>query len=206
MFNKQTYRCVVEGQQERLYLNHIANLLTDFPKSTVTFNISEGNANELSKSYAEYDSACLFDFDFNKAEFENNLLTCIKENNKCSKKSKKLRNRIFHAYSNVCFDLWLILHKKDYFSCVSTSDSYVSEVRRTYGLPREADIKDKKVMEQILSQITLDDVKSAIIRARKIKSRKLETDAIKVANEKYYENPDFSIHEFLDYVIIKSKK
>ena len=174
MFNKQTYRCVVEGQQERLYLNHISNLLTDFPKSTVTFNISEGNANELTKSYVEYDSACLFDFDFNKSEFENNMLICIKENNKNAKRSKKTRNCVFHAYSNVCFDLWLILHKKDYFSCVAASDSYVSEVRRTYGLSNEADIKDKKIMEKILSQITLDDVKSAIMRAQKIKSRNIE--------------------------------
>ena len=201
MMYRKTYRCIVEGQQEDLYLQHLAKLLTQFPKTVVKFNISEGNAYELTKSYVEYDSACLFDYDFNKAEFESNLTTCASLNRKNQKKSKKQSARVYHAYTNVCFDLWLVLHKKDYFAPVSTNDAYVKDVIQLYNLPKGSDIKNEKVIETILSQITLEDVRSAIHRAKLICGRKLPTDAIKVDTEKYFDNPDLSIHNFIEIVI-----
>lgn len=201
MMYRKNYRCVVEGQQEDLYLQHLAKLITKFPQTVVKFNISEGNAYELTKSYVEYDSACLFDYDFNKPEFESNLTTCATLNRRNQKKGKKQSARVYHAYTSVCFDLWLVLHKKDYFAPVSTNDAYVKDVIELYGLPKGADIKNKKVIETILSQITLDDVKSAISRAKQICDRKLPTDAINVDSESYFANPDLSIHKFIDIVI-----
>ena len=201
MMYRKTYRCVVEGQQEDLYLQHLAKLLTKFPQTVVKFNISEGNAYELTKSYVEYDSACLFDYDFNKSEFELNLTTCATLNRKNQKKSKKQSTRVYHAYTSVCFDLWLVLHKKDYFASVFNNDAYVKDVIEIYNLPKGSDIKNAKVIGTILSQITLEDVKSAISRAKLICSRKLPTDAIKVDTEKYFDNPDLSIHRFIETVI-----
>lgn len=201
MMYRKTYRCVVEGQQEVLYLQHLAKLLTTFPKTVVKFNVSEGNAHELIKSYVEYDSACLFDYDFNKAEFESNLTTCASLNRKNQKKSKKQSARVYHAYTNVCFDLWLVLHKKDFFAPVSANDAYVKDVIQLYNLPKDSDIKNEKVIETILSQITLEDVKRAIYRAQLICGRKLPTDAIQVGGEKYFDNPDLSIHNFIEIVI-----
>lgn len=199
MMYRKNYRCVVEGQQEELYLNHLAKLLKRRPNIVVTFNVSEGNAYELTKSYVEYDSVCLFDYDFNKKEFEENLKICAAENRK---NQKKRSARVHHAYSNVCFDLWLVLHKKDFFGSVSTNDAYVKDVIESYGLPKDADIKSKKVIDTILSQITLDDVKKAIERAQKIRSRKLPADAHNIDSEVYFDNPDFSIHNFIETVIL----
>jgi len=201
MMYRKTYRCVVEGQQEKLYLQHLAKLLTRFPETVVQFNVSEGNAHELTKSYVEYDSACLFDYDFNKSEFETNLTICATLNRNNQKKSKRQAARVYHAYTNVCFDLWLVLHKGDYFASVSANDAYVEDVIKLYSLPKGSDIKNKKVMEIILSQITLDDVKKAISRAKLICNRKLATDEIRIGVEKYFDNPDLSIHNFIEMVI-----
>ncbi|MBN4056464.1 MAG: hypothetical protein COA82_10420 [Alkaliphilus sp.] len=88
----------------------------------------------------------------------------------------KRGKRIFHAYSNVNFDLWLILHKEDYSKPVISNDAYISVVRRIYGLSEKESIKKKIVIEKILAQIDLDDVKKAIERADVIRERKISTD------------------------------
>ena len=35
---RKNYLCVCEGQQEKMYLDHIARLIKDFPRKVVTFN------------------------------------------------------------------------------------------------------------------------------------------------------------------------
>jgi len=39
-YYRKTYLCVCEGQQEELYLKHVAFLLKKFPELVVKFNIS----------------------------------------------------------------------------------------------------------------------------------------------------------------------
>ncbi len=192
---RKTYRCIVEGQQEQMYLKHLAKLLSDFPNIVVTFNTSLGNAYELTKSYEEYDKACLFDFDFNKTEFENNLLICSKLN------KPKQKYKVYHAYSNVCFDLWLLLHKTDYWCSVTSNDAYVEDIIKEYKLPKESNIKNEKIIDAILKEISLADVKLAVSRAKKIKVRKLLGDVHRVNSTEYYDNPDFSLHTFIEMVI-----
>lgn len=202
MMYRKTYRCIVEGQQEDIYLHHLATLLTEFPNIVVKFNTSEGNAYELTKSYVEYDSACLFDYDFNKTEFEMNLAICAQLDRTNQKNNKKQSARVFHAYSNVCFDLWLLLHKKDWFSPVLSNDAYVKDVIELYNLPKDSDIKEKKVMKRIVSQISLLDIRCAIDRAKRICERKIAEDAICIDTIKYYDNPDLSIHSFVEKVLL----
>lgn len=99
------------------------------------------------------------------------------------------------------FDLWLILHKENYNKCVSKNDAYINDVRRIFGLKATDDIKNEDIIERILSQITLDDVKSAIRRAESIRRNKDIADSTLIGNTIIYSNPDFSIHEFLRTVL-----
>lgn len=92
-----------------MYLAHVANLIKDFPRKVIKFNTYFGSPYRLTKTYEDYDSAALFDFDFNEVEFRRNIEICDSLNKKL-KSSKKEKGRfIYHAYSNVNFDLWLIL-------------------------------------------------------------------------------------------------
>ncbi len=201
---KRNYFCVVEGQQEIIYLKRISALLTKFPERIVKINTALGDANKLNKnqSLPDYDRACFFDHDFNKVEFERNLDTCIKLNSKNKKARNKSEYNTYHAYSNICFDLWLILHKEFTTRLVSSADGYIDDVRRIYLLPKEADIKKEDVIEKIVSQINLDDVRTAISNAQRIRKSKLPTDEL-LTNEKnpYYSPPDFSIDVFLNTVL-----
>jgi hypothetical protein len=101
----------------------------------------------------------------------------------------------------VNFDLWLILHKEDYNKSVSRNDAYISDVRRIFGLNQTDNIKNEEVINKILSQITLDDIKSAIQRVETIRKSKVKADSAKIGSTTIYSNPDFSIHEFLKAVL-----
>lgn len=193
----KTYRCVVDGQQEKMYLKHLGKMLSDFPQIQISFNISIGNPKILEKSYEEYNSAFLFDFDNDRRKFEENLDMCITLNNKQKDKT------VYSAYSNICFDLWLVLHKEDYFKHVTNNNDYVDLVRELYGLEKTANIKSERVIRKILDQITLNDVNDAIYRAKKIRKEKQETDIIMTQSSKgkYYDNPDIELYRFIEDVI-----
>lgn len=76
MIKRRTYLCICEGQQETMYLAHIARLLTHFPERVVKFNTTIGPPSELKKHYEEYDSAALFDQDGCQNAFEEGIRVC----------------------------------------------------------------------------------------------------------------------------------
>lgn len=195
---RKTYFCVCEGQQEEMYLKHVAFLLKKFPERVVTFNTTYGLPERLKKNYTEYDNAALFDYDFKDTEFRQNIKICEQLQRKSRRENGK---NVYHAYSNVNIDLWFILHKEDFNRPVATNDAYIADVRRIYGLNREADIKAKANLERILKQITLEDVRHAIRRADQIRAGKLESDCFMVGTVACYGNPDFSLHNFLKIVL-----
>jgi len=181
-----------------MYLKRIALLLKRFPESVVTFNTLIDNPYRLNKAYEEYDHAALFDFDFNEVEFRNNIGIC----DKLDKKNRPTK-RVYHAYSNVNFDLWLILHKECFNKSVSVNHAYVADVRRIYGLNKTDNIKKESVVKKILNQITIDDVKKAIERAKIIRGRKIADDKKQIGTTTYYSDPDFSIDVFLERVLVE---
>lgn len=95
-------------------------------------------------------------------------MTCLKLNAKRNKNDTV----VDHAYSSICFDLWLVLHKKFVNRSARSAKEYIVDVREVYSLSKEANIKSKKIMEQILAQITLDDVKTAILNIERFRNSK----------------------------------
>ncbi len=73
---RKTYFCVCDGQQEEMYLRHVASLLKIFPERVVAFNTTRGSADRLTKNYTEYDNAFLFDHDFKDIKFRQNIIIC----------------------------------------------------------------------------------------------------------------------------------
>ena len=195
-----SYYCVCEGQQEILYLKHLQTLINnENPKSRVSFTTIKGTPERLKRSTVEYDCAALFDHDSNETVFKQNLETC----NTFMRKNKNGR-KLHIAYSNINFDLWLVLHKIYFNKPAHSNHAYVDGVRKAFNLGKEADIKEEGIILDILSQITLLDVYKAIERANKIRNGKLETDYARVGKVEYYCNPDFYIHKFVETVLENS--
>ena len=196
MINRN-YRAFCAGQQEKLYLEHLAQLLTvRVPNSQLSciirFDCSIASPQQLYKERSSNQTTiCLFDFDNNQTEFESSLQACIK----CATKEKA----VFHSYSSMCFDLWLLLHKTDYTKSVYYPDDYIKNVISAYGLTKGIDIKNEDTIKVMIEQITIDDVKDAVIRAERIR-RNAEQNGVPhiVAGKyRYYDNPDLSLQVFV---------
>lgn len=71
---------------------------------------------------------------------------------------------------------------------------YTIYFEQSQRLKTTDDIKTEDIIERILSQITLDDVKPAIRRAEMIRRNKDIADSNLIGNTIIYSNPDFSIH------------
>lgn len=198
---RKIYLCTCDGQQEEMYLKHVAELIKDFPRKVVKFNTIIDSPGRLEKEYVDYDGVALFDFDFKDVEFERNIRLCESLNKKYKSTKRKKGRNIYHAYSNVNFDLWLILHKEEFNHCVGRNDAYIRDVRRIYRLGSDANIKNADIINKILRQIDLEDVKDAIRRAECIRNNKMRDDGKIIGSTVSYPNPDFSIHAFLRGVL-----
>jgi len=123
-----------------------------------------------------------------KGSKKQNIQLCNQLNNANKPTKRKKGKYTYHAFSNINFDLWLILHKEDFNRSVFKNDAYVPDVRRIYGLQPSENIKCENSIKKILTQITLEDVKSAIQRAEIIRKRKIDADKMFIGSTVYYQN------------------
>lgn len=179
---KREYRCFFEGQQEKMYFDFVAKKVKE-TNSDISLKFKEvAKLKTLDISSTNVKKIAVFDYDLNKKDFEDKVKLC--------KHTEIL-------YSNLNFDLWLLLHKKMFEKNVQSNDAYVKMIRREYNLEENANIKSKVNMEKILNQIEICDIKMAINNAEKIMCKKLDEDAIYVKKGfVYYPNPSMSINVF----------
>ena len=50
---RKNYLCICEGQQEKLYLDHVAGLIKDFPRKVIKFNSYIDTPYRLTKTYED---------------------------------------------------------------------------------------------------------------------------------------------------------
>lgn len=179
---KREYRCFFEGQQEKMYFDYVAKIVKKL-NNNISLKFKEvAKLKTLDNSSTDVKKIAVFDYDLNKKDFEDKVKMCT-------------RTEIL--YSNLNFDLWLLLHKRMYEKNVQSNDAYVKLVRKEYNLEENANIKSKVNMEKILYQIKLNDIKVAINNAEKIMSKKLKEDGIYVKKGfVYFPNPSMSINIF----------
>ncbi len=58
-------------------------------------------------------------------------------------KIQSIVNSMEERVYDLLFDLWLILHKENYFNKVNNQDDYGRKLRRIYGLERGGKYKEK---------------------------------------------------------------
>lgn len=137
-------------------------------------------------------------------EFERSIKTCLEPD---ADANRRTGQRVRHAYSSICFDLWLVLHKEFIDHSANSHKEYIPDVIRLYDLPKGADIKQAKVIERIVRQIELEDIKRAVSNVQKIRKAKLPEDRCFITGKDggffYYSNPDFSIDIFVKHVMYK---
>lgn len=201
--NVLTYRGACEGLQEELYFKRLEELimLYDSFSHRVAFrfhNCKGGSPKDIvlqAKKYAvnvnEDMCIAIYDHDFKSTSFLESL-------------SLAKKYKVFPAFSIINFNLFLILHKKDYYKTITCKDNYEKDLRKAFGVPKIYDIKSRKAIEFIVNQIGLDDVKIAIERAKKLNEKSKKTQ--KIIIDDICEQPFLNIHLFLESVLEKLVK
>ena len=115
------------------------------------------------------------------------------------------------GYSNLTFDLWICLHKKNITVSRGHRKEYVHDVNSAFNKKYSNidEYKREKEFKAILSTITLDDVKAAIERAKIIRLNN-QIGLSNISNQRkttycgfeyYCENPDLNIQEIVEKII-----
>ena len=199
---KPQFLCIVgcEGKnQERLYFDRIAQLINNVEERTqdLVFDYAEpygGNPKcvverTIEKSIGKENKMSVFDYDGKETKYEQAI-------------DLANENHIVLGYSNYCFDLWLVLHKKEYDGTVQNQDGYADVLRSVYGLEPDANIKKEKRVRQIVDQIDLQDVKLAIHRAESIAdNNKNKNGNVTAGGHRYFDNPDTQMHTLLQFLM-----
>lgn len=191
----------VEGKTEILYLEHLQKLVRAEENriANPVFQIEKCSPSKITRKITFIQPCTItsvFDVEDSDTEHRNRFENTLKEMREATKLGKAITFDL--AYSNIDFELWIILHKKDLFGNVGSKAQYLKSINQIFGTKFEAlrEYKEERNFKQILSKITLDDVKDAIGRAEKITGqRKSEDNLIKTYGYEWFDkNPALSVH------------
>lgn len=205
------YYLSVEGETEKWYFEHLQVLINNKEELlyTVKFDIK---INKSIISRAKSISAPYKVKAFHICDYESNEEMHIEQFNKILKELKDVKkinkNLVYKlGYSNFSFDLWIILHKIQQIGAVSHRKQYVKGINKAFGEKFQFidDYKEEKNFKRILSEITLEDVISAVKNAdeiRKMNKENFQCNYRKYGQFEYYtENPDMTINECVKQIL-----
>lgn len=197
----------VEGETERLYLEHLKKLILaqDLRIANPVIRIEKLSPLKVVKKLSLL-QPCIITSVFDVEDDTNHkqhFESILKEMKQAEKLGKSIKYEL--AYSNIDFELWIILHKKDLFGSIGSKNQYLPHINSIFGTKFEAlkEYKEEKNFSQILSKITLDDVKKAITRVEKIMNQRISEETLlkSFGYEWCDKNPSLSIHNAINTIL-----
>lgn len=130
------------------------------------------------------------------------MLSQLKE----AREQKSIEYRL--GYTNLTFELWMILHKKDCNASLTDKSKYLAPINSAYNEEFNSlkSYKEERHFKRCLSKLSLSDVKEAVRRAKKItqNNKELGNPMKSYKGFKYYQNnPSLSIWEIVDEILIE---
>lgn len=206
---QNTYFIFLEGETEKWYFEHLKFLI----------NTCEERSNDVEFIYSPeiepikairsisspYRMGCfeIFDFEGTTDNDKSHFESIIKQY-----KTVKREYKDFHlGYSNLTFELWMILHRKCIFSYMAGKKLYLKEINKAFtkNFQSLAEYKRERNFKKILNDyIHLEEIQVAIENAERIRARKKESGAtlVNVAKFQYYfDNPDCTIQECVKQIL-----
>lgn len=208
---KQTlkYFFSVEGQTEQWYLQWLAAQINaqDQITRTVQFKVKvEKNPISFVKRSTVFGGETfihVFDVEGQEqrylSQFENTLSRLKK-----AETYKKITYKA--AYSNLSFELWLILHKKDFRCSLCHCHQYLDCMNSVFNqnFASLKEFKEEKNFKQtVLSKLNFEDVLAAIARAESIeKENRKNAQSQRLYKYDYFkDNPSLSIHSVIRNIL-----
>jgi hypothetical protein len=197
----------VEGNTEELYFRHLQSLVNNNRDSLSNLSLTVRQTKSPKKFlknrlFAQAEVFHVFDYDND----DNLFKTTLKE---ISDINSVYKDKVIYSagYSNISFDLWILLHKVKFTSSLSNCNQYLPLINKAYNTNFESMDKYKQeenFKKQILSKITLEDVFQAIKYAKEIRTANEQNakEFQTLYEVKYYtDNPDLTIHECVEKML-----
>lgn len=217
MPNRKTikkYYFSVEGETEYWYFKWLEKLINDTDASayTVSFNCSvEQNPYSHAKKIVITEKTEIYhisDYESHEPIHVQRFLATIENMKKVKSIGKQITYRF--GYSNLTFDLWIILHKTDCNGCIFHRDSYYTHINRAYNEQFSCmdDYKHENNFKRCLGKLNLADVKCAVTRAKNIMQHNQDVGytLYEYKGYKYYkENPSLDIWEAIEKILMQCR-
>lgn len=200
----------VEGETEVLYFKYLQKLIRSVEnrKANPVINVERIRPSSFSKKISilkPCSIVAVYDVEDNDTEHRIRFEGILKEMKDTENSGKSIKYEL--GYSNIDFELWILLHKKDMFGSISSRSQYLNNINSVFGTKFQGlkEYKLEKNFNQILSQVTLEDVKAAITRAEKIiKQRSSEDNPLRSSGYEWFErNPSLSVHLAIKKILLE---
>lgn len=203
----------VEGETEKLYFDWLQTQINkcDRARKTISINCKISfNPVKILKSIpgisvTSFTHICDIEGP-NKSDKSNGLYAIDNNFFEYKKANKDIALDI--KYTNFCFELWLILHKRDLFSHFNNKNDYLKILNEIFGTSFDGlkEFKQEKNLKNCFSQLELDDVRNAIKRSNIIMTNNINnlSQKIKLKLLTYFkDNPSLTIHEIVNDMFSK---
>lgn len=206
------YYFSVEGETEQWYFKWLQNIINETPESKykVSFDCPvQKNPIKRAKSIVVTDKIDIYHISDYESDEEIHVIE-FKKTMENMKKTKSLGKQISYkfGYSNLTFDLWIVLHKSNCNGAMDHRNLYIRHINRAFDEKFESmdAYKHESNFKRILSRTTLQNVKEAIERAKLIMQRNKDNGYVlhEYMGYKYYrENPSLTIWEVIERVLVE---
>lgn len=204
------YYFSVEGETEQWYLEWLENAINE--AETSAFKVSFDSkvqknpvkrAKSMSSIIGKTEIWHLSDFESHEDVHTKPFTETMDNMKEATLLGKQITYKF--GYSNLTFDLWMILHKKDCFGSLSHRRQYLSSLNQAYGKHFEDmhQYKHESSFKNCLAQLALSNVNDAISRAKEImRQRAANGNPCSYKGFQYYkENPSLAIWEIIEKIL-----
>lgn len=203
------YYFTVEGETEGWYLDWLKQLINHNESALHTVTLDwkkEKNPLKRAKSLTVLDETIIthwFDYESHEDVHTRQFIETLDALKQTSALKKQIKYKL--GYSNLTFELWMILHKKDCNASLSHRRQYLQWINNAYGehFAELSDYKEEAQFKRVLRSISLGDVRAAILRAKRIMQKNEEAGLTlhQYKGFRYYkENPSLLIHESIENI------
>lgn len=197
----KTFYFTVEGETEKWYLDWLQKQINSNPDANYkVFIDSKIERNPLKRvksmsNISKVEITHLFDFESNSASHGTQFIRTLDLLKEASK-LKQIKYR--SGYSNLTFELWMVLHKQNCSGSLEHRRNYLRLINRAFDENFENldQYKQKDNFNKVLERISLSDVISAIRRSKLIMQLNQENGFVLKqykGYEYYEENPSLMI-------------
>lgn len=207
---KIQYYFSVEGETEKWYLEWLQRQInsTDNAAYGVVFNVKvEKDPVNRVKGMAILAKTDIWHF----SDYESSGPEHVKQFQSTMarmEQAQRLKQVKYHfGYSNLTFDLWMILHKKNCNAAKSHRRQYITDINRAFNEKFEDmhQFKHEDNFKRCLKQLTLENINDAISRAKGIMDAlNAKAKPCRYKGFSYFEqNPSLAIWEIIRDIMTK---